>query len=137
MMDVGSKHEKKDLKIEVYIVVEERDAIISLLKEFFDVFAQTYVNTPGLDTNIVIHRLPLIDRCKSVKQKLRRIRPDILIKVKEEVKKQWDMNFPNVVKYPQWVLNIVAVPKKDNKIRVCADFRDLNRASPKDDFPLP
>jgi len=38
-MDVGSKHEKKDLKIEVYIVVEERDAIISLLKEFFDVFA--------------------------------------------------------------------------------------------------
>ena len=43
---------------------------------------------PGLDTNIVIHRLPLINWCKSVKHKLRRIRLDILIKVKEEVKKQ-------------------------------------------------
>ena len=29
------------------------------------------------------------------------------------------------------------VPKKDGKVRVCVDFRDLNRASPKDDFPLP
>lgn len=39
MMDVGSKHEKKELKIEVYIVAEERDVIISLLKEFYDVFS--------------------------------------------------------------------------------------------------
>jgi hypothetical protein len=29
------------------------------------------------------------------------------------------------------------VPKKEGKIRVCVDFRNLNRASPKDDFPLP
>jgi hypothetical protein len=35
------------------------------------------------------------------------------------------------------VSNIVAVPKKDNKIKVCVDFRDLNKASPNDDFPLP
>ena len=27
--------------------------------------------------------------------------------------------------------------KKDGKVRVCVDFRDLNKASPKDDFPLP
>ena len=33
--------------------------------------------------------------------------------------------------------NIVVVPKKEDKIRVCVDFRDLNRASPKDNFPLP
>jgi hypothetical protein len=35
------------------------------------------------------------------------------------------------------VSNIVAVPQKDNKIRVCVDFRDLNKVSSKDDFPLP
>ncbi|RDX82521.1 Retrovirus-related Pol polyprotein, partial [Mucuna pruriens] len=39
--------------------------------------------------------------------------------------------------YPQWVANIVPVPKKDGKVRMCVDYRDLNRASPKDNFPLP
>ena len=33
--------------------------------------------------------------------------------------------------------NIVSVPKKDGKVRMCVDYRDLNRASPKDNFPLP
>ena len=42
-----------------------------------------------------------------------------------------------MVKYPPWVSNIVVVPKKGNKIRVCMDFRDLDRASSNDDFPLP
>ena len=32
--------------------------------------------------------------------------------------------------------NVVSVPKKDGKVRMCADFRDLNKACPKDDFPL-
>ena len=40
----------------------------------------------------------------------------------------------SLVKYPEWLAN---VPKKDGKVRVCVDFRDLNKASPKDDFPLP
>jgi len=42
-----------------------------------------------------------------------------------------------VVHYPQWVANVVVVPKKDGKIRVCVDYRDLNKTSPKDNFPLP
>ena len=32
---------------------------------------------------------------------------------------------------------IVLVPKKDGKVRMCVDYRDLNRASLKDNFPLP
>ena len=39
--------------------------------------------------------------------------------------------------YPQWLTNIVPVSKKDGKVRMCVDFRDLNKACPKDDFPLP
>ena len=40
-------------------------------------------------------------------------------------------------KYPKWVANIVPIPKKDGKVRMCVDYRDLNRASLKDNFPLP
>ena len=61
----------------------------------------------------------------------------MLLKIKEEVKKQLDAGFLEVAKYPEWVANIVPVPKKDGKVRMCVDYRDLNRASPKDNFPLP
>ncbi|KAG8480517.1 hypothetical protein CXB51_024611 [Gossypium anomalum] len=65
------------------------------------------------------------------------MRPDILLKIKKEVKKQFDAGFLQVVKYSEWVDNIVPVPKKDGKVRMCVDYRDLNKASPKDNFPLP
>ena len=36
-----------------------------------------------------------------------------------------------------WIANVIPVPKKDEKVRMCVDFRDLNKACPKDDFPFP
>jgi len=91
----------------------------------------------GLDTNIVVHRLPLKPECLPVKQKLRRTRPDMALKIKKEVQKQIDAGFLVTSEYPQRLANIVPVPKKDGKVRMCVDYRDLNKASPKDDFPLP
>ena len=86
---------------------------------------------PGLDTYIVVHRLPLREEYTPVKQKLRRVKPEMLLKIKKEVKKQLDAGFLEVSKYPQWVANIVPVPKKDGIVRMCVDYRNLNKASPK------
>ena len=57
--------------------------------------------------------------------------------MKEEIQKQLSVGFLSVVEYPEWLANVVHVPKKDVKVRVCVDFQDLHKASPKDDFPLP
>ncbi|KAL6320241.1 hypothetical protein AAG906_005312 [Vitis piasezkii] len=57
--------------------------------------------------------------------------------VKEEMQKQLGVGFLLVVEYPEWLANVVHVPKKDGNVRVCVDFRDLNKASLKDNFPLP
>jgi hypothetical protein len=70
---------------------------------------------PGLDSEIVEHKLPLLPECPPVKQKLRRTRPDMSLKIREEVKRQFDAGFLAVAKYPEWIANIVHVPKKDGK----------------------
>ena len=82
------------------------------------------------------HKLPLNPECSRVKQKLRRMKPEMSLKIMEEVKKQFDASFLVVARYPEWVANIMTVPKKDGKVRMCVDYRDLNQASPKDNFPL-
>lgn len=87
MVDVGTKHKKKELKIGMQIVAKKRDGLVSLLKELSDVFAWKHVEMLRMDTSIVVHRLPMIYGCKHVKQKLTRIRLDILIKMKEDMKK--------------------------------------------------
>ena len=65
-----------------------------------------------------LYRVPLVEGCKSVKQRLRKTNLNVLIKVKVEIEKQWNADFLKVVKYPQWVSNIVVVPKKEDKIKV-------------------
>ncbi|RVX02214.1 Transposon Ty3-I Gag-Pol polyprotein [Vitis vinifera] len=85
-----------------------------------------------LSSSIVCHFCP----CRPVKQKLRRLHPRWSLQVKRRSRSSlvWILL---VVEYPEWLANVVPVPKKDGKVRVCVDFRDLNKASPKDDFPLP
>ncbi|MCQ7416301.1 reverse transcriptase domain-containing protein [Salmonella enterica] len=136
-INLGSQVEIKEVKIGTNMSAESRQGLITLLHEYIDVFAWSYQDMPGLDTSIVVHHLPLKPECKPVRQKLRKMKPDMLIKIKEEVMKQIDAGFLTVANYPEWVANIVPVPKKNGQVRMCVDYRDLNRASPKDNFPLP
>ena len=108
-----------------------------MLHDYMDVFAWSCEDMGGLDTDIIVHHLPTKDGCLPVKQKVHRMRPDTFENIKAEVMKQFDAGFLAVTSYPQWVINVVPVLKKDGKVRICIDYRDLNRASPKDDFPLP
>ncbi|XP_050877412.1 uncharacterized protein LOC127081173 [Lathyrus oleraceus] len=128
---------RREVKIGASLAEHIHNELIKLLREYVDFFAWSYQDMPWLDTKIVEHQLPLKPECPPVKQKLRRTRPDMALKIREEVKNKFDTGFLAIVEYPQCVANIVLVPKKDGKVRMCVDYRDLNKGSMKDDFPLP
>ncbi|PKI35911.1 hypothetical protein CRG98_043699, partial [Punica granatum] len=112
--------------------------MINFLKEYQEVFAWSYSDMPGLDPSIVEHFLPLdTGKFPPKRQQLRRQWASLLLRIKEEVVKQINAGFLEVCNYSEWVANIVPVEKKDGRVRVCVDYRDLNKASPKDNFPLP
>ena len=129
--------EPKMIQLGNTLTSSKKDALVALLTKFKDVFAWSYEDMPGIDTNIVKHCIPTDPTMKLIKQKLRRMKPEWTLKIKEEVEKQYNVGFLRVVNYPKWLANVVQVLKKDGKVRMCVDFRDLNKASPKDDFPLP
>jgi hypothetical protein len=60
-----------------------------------------------------------------------------LADVKKEVERLIEANFIRPCRYVEWISNIVPVYKKNGKMRVCIDFRDLNRATPMDGYPMP
>ncbi|XP_070017716.1 uncharacterized protein [Nicotiana sylvestris] len=127
----------RETKISVHLEPQIKEEIIKVLFEYKHVFAWSYDYMTGLSTDLVVHKRPTDPALPPVKQKLRKFKTNISVKIKEEITKQFDAKVIRVTQYPTWLDNVVPVPKKDGKTRVCVDYRDLNKASPKDNFPLP
>ncbi|RVW61798.1 Retrovirus-related Pol polyprotein from transposon 17.6 [Vitis vinifera] len=104
-----------------------RGTASSSCSEHIWTFAWSYEDMPGLDPSIVQHRLPLLPHARPVKQKLRRLHPRWSLQVKEEIQKQLSVGFLSVVEYPEWLANVVPVPKKDGKILMAPE--DMEKTS--------
>ncbi|XP_070039979.1 uncharacterized protein [Nicotiana tomentosiformis] len=136
-INLGDQDNIRETKISVHLEPQIKEEIIKALFEYKDVFAWSYDDMPGLSTDLVVHKLPTDPAFPPVKQKLRKFKTDMSVKIKEEITKQLDVKVIRVTRYPTWLANVVPVPNKDGKTRVCVNYRDLNKASPKDNFPLP
>ena len=115
----------------------ERTGLIQLLKANIEAFAWTPYEMPGIDPNFIHHELNVKPEFRPVQQKGRRSAPEHVDAVIEEVEKLKEANAITEVIYPTWLSNTVVVKKKTGKWRVCVDFTSLNRACPKDCFPVP
>ena len=92
---------------------------------------------PGIDPSVITHRLNVYPSSKPVRQKKRVFAPERDNAIKEEVQKLTTAQFIRKVYYPDWLTNVVMVKKANGKWRMCVDFTDLNKACPKDSYPLP
>ena len=89
------------------------------------------------DTNIIQHNIPLKEDHKNFKQKLGRISPVLMPTIEKEVKRMYDAQIIAPIRYSNWISNFVTTRKKTGETRLCVDFRNLNKVSLKDNYPLP
>nr|AAT77381.1 putative polyprotein [Oryza sativa Japonica Group] len=87
---------------------------------------------PGVPREVIEHKLMVRPDAKPVKQKLWRFAPDRKQAIREELDKLLKAGFIREVLHPEWLANPVMVRKANGRWRMC-----LNKACPKDHFPLP
>ena len=92
---------------------------------------------PGIDPTIIVHRLNVNPASSPIRQKKRVFAQERDKAVAKEVRKLLEAGFIREVYYPNWLANMVMVKKSNGKWRMCVNFTDLNKACPKDSYPLP
>ena len=111
--------------------------LVRFLRKSIDVFAWSLEDMPGIDTSVITHRLNVYPSSKLVRLNKRVFAPERDNAIKEEVQKLTIAKFIREVYYSDWLANVVMVKKANGKWRMCVDFTDLNKACPKDNYPLP
>ena len=123
--------------ISTLLSAEEKARLCQVIQFNADVFAWTHADMPGISPVHASHKLNVSPSAKLVRQKVRRFHPKRHSIIHTEDENLLHNGFIRAVKHLEWLANVVVVPKKGNKWRVCVDYMDLNDACPKDSFPLP
>uniref|UniRef100_A0A2N9F0K1 Reverse transcriptase domain-containing protein n=1 Tax=Fagus sylvatica TaxID=28930 RepID=A0A2N9F0K1_FAGSY len=136
-INLGTKEDPRVTFVSGHLGPEEFNKITMILKEYKDCFAWDYPELPGLSSKLVEHRLPIKEGFQPFQQTPRRMAPDITLKIKEKIERLVRAGFIRPAMYVEWLSNIVPVLKKNGKLRICIDFRNINMATPKDEYPMP
>jgi hypothetical protein len=116
---------------------EQENTLVRFLFNNKDVFAWTTNDLYGVNRDIIEHSLNVDPSFRPRKQRLRKMSGDKAEGARNEVKRLLSVGVIREVTYPEWLANTVMVKKANGKWRMCIDFTDLNKACPKDEFPLP
>jgi hypothetical protein len=137
-VDTENGEKEQPTYLNASLTWEHKQRVRQLLMEFIDCFAWEYTEMPGLSRELVEHRLPIKEGFMPHRQLARNFNQEVMGKVKEEVSRLLKAGFMQPYRYAKWVSNVVPVEKKGTrKIRVCVNFRDLNRATLKDEYLMP
>ena len=102
-----------------------------------DIFVWKPSDMPGISREVTEHVLKIGPGSRLVKQCLRRFNEEKQRLIGKEIAKLLAVGFIKEVYHLEWLSNPVLVEKKSGKWRMCVDYMSLNKAGPKDLFPLP
>ena len=111
----------KTFKLGSLLSPKEQEGVAEVISRHLDAFAWSALDMPGIDPDFLCHHL------NEERQQV----------VKDETQKLLSAGHIREIQYPEWLANVVLVKKANGEWRMCVDFTDLNKACPKDSYPLP
>ena len=136
-VELVDREPTKTTRVRTTLSTEMRKKLVQFLKENLDVFAWSHEEMPGISIEIIQYKLNVDLERKLVQQRRRVFALERSQAIMDKVNKLLAADFIREVYYPDWLANVVLVKKENGKWRMCIDFTDLNKAYPKDSFPLP
>ncbi|XP_068504586.1 uncharacterized protein [Phaseolus vulgaris] len=127
----------KTFKLGRLLSQEEQEAVAEVISRHLDAFAWSASDMPDIDPDFLCHHLSMDATVRPVRQRRRKFNEKRQLVVREETQKLLRAGHIREIQYPEWLANVVLVKKANGKWRMCVDFTDLNKACPKDSYPLP
>jgi len=116
---------------------DERARITPILINNTDLLAWSAADLPGVDPQVASHKLSIYKEARYVSQIKRKLGEERRQAAKVEADKLLSIRFIEEAQYTTWLSNVVLVKKANGKWRMCVDYTDLNKACPRDTYPLP
>ncbi|GJX32237.1 reverse transcriptase domain-containing protein [Tanacetum coccineum] len=134
---INPEHPEQIVMIDSNLTKKARVKMCNLLQRSLDVFAWTLADMTGVPRHIAELRQNVREGFQPIMQKKRSQAAERNIAINDEVSKLVANGIMREVHYHDWLSNPVMVKKHDDSWRMCVDFKDLNKACPKDGYPLP
>ena len=138
-VNIAKDGQQKMVRIGDYWSEQQTIEIVVLLKDYQDFFARDYKDLKGLVEEMGEIKIDLLLEATPIKKKPYKLAH----KYKEIVKTKIDNMLTAKIIYPfnqsEWQIPMVVQPKKNDpkKLRVCVNYRWLNKATKIDPFPTP
>jgi hypothetical protein len=116
---------------------QDEEKLISCLSRNKYVFTWSAHDLVRVSRTIIEHDLGIDPSVRPRKQRLCKMSNEKTEATKAEVHRLLEANSIEPIAYPTWLANMVMVQKKSGKWCMCIDFTSINKACPKDNFPLP
>jgi len=127
----------KTFKLGRFLSQKEQEGMAEVISCHLDAFAWSASDMPGIDPDFLCHHLSMDATVCLVRQRRGKFNEERQLVVKEETQKLLSVGHIREIQYPEWLANVVLVKKANGKWRMCVDFTNLNKACPKDSYPLP
>ncbi|XP_075483729.1 uncharacterized protein LOC142523882 [Primulina tabacum] len=127
----------QQIRVARYLSASTWVSLINCIKTNIHAFSWSQQELTGISPLISEHHLNILSRSHPVKQKKRHFGLEKDKVIDEQVRDLLKAGHIREIEFPTWLSNVVLVPKSNEKWWMCVDFRDLNKACPKDHYPLP